>query len=215
MSDKRVIALQETYFKLMAEVTKRRKAGARVLPEDEQVLRALDYVSDLSEIKVIIIGQDPYPTPGHANGLAFSVNKEVSPLPPTLQNIFSEIETDVGVVNTCGDLEPWAKQGVILLNRILTVEAEKPKSHGELGWKRYTEMLIKYIDVNTSNLVFILWGQDAHILEQFVNTTKHCILKAPHPSPLAARRGFFGCKHFSKCNEYLRSIGKSEIDWRT
>jgi len=187
--------------------------GTRIYPEVHQILRAFD-MTKFEDVKVVILGQDPYPTAGHANGLAFSVSPTLDKLPKSLQNIYKELEDDVGVKRTTGDLTAWASQGVLLLNTVFTVEEGKPKSHEGLGWEALSDEAIHRLSMNRENIVFVLWGKKAQEKEHIIDTSKHLVLKCPHPSPLSARRGFFGCKHFSKINEYLKARGKQEIDWR-
>jgi len=163
----------------------------------------------LDSIKVIILSQDPYHGDGQANGLAFSVNKDVK-IPPSLRNIYKEIKEDCGYENKSGDLTPWANQGVFLLNTILTVEKSKPESHKDIGWDIFTDNTIKYLSMSKENLVFMLWGNHAKGKEELIDNDKH----STHPSPFSSYRGFFGCKHFSKCNEYLLNKGLKPIDWR-
>lgn len=187
--------------------------GVRIYPEVHQILRAFDETK-FDDVKVVILGQDPYPTEGHANGLAFSVSPMLDKLPKSLQNIYKELEEDTGIVRKTGDLSSWAKQGVLLLNTIFTVEEGKPKSHEGLGWEALSDEAIHKLSQNRENIVFVLWGKKAQAKEHMIDTDKHLVLKAAHPSPLSARNGFFGCKHFSKINEYLRKHGKQEIDWK-
>jgi len=187
-------------------------AGKVVLPSVSNIMAALDYTS-FDNVKVVILGQDPYPTKGHANGLAFSVSKNVSPLPKSLQNIYKELDTDVGVNRSSGDLTDWARQGVLLLNTTLTVIEGKPASHSAIGWSSLTKEIIERLNNEKTNLVFILWGKHAQDMCKDVDQTKHLVLKSAHPSPLSSYRGFFGSKPFSKTNEYLRSHNLQEISW--
>jgi len=171
------------------------------------------FTTDLNEVKVVILGQDPYHTPGAAEGLAFSVPPS-QPIPPSLINIYKEIDNDIGQhKNPSGSLRNWQKQGVLLLNTVLTVEAHKPKSHSGKGWETFTTAVISYLNENCDNLVFILWGRDARNKKSLIDGSRHLILEAAHPSPLSAYNGFFGCKHFSKTNEYLKKHGKVPIGW--
>ena len=168
----------------------------------------------LSEIKAVILGQDPYHEPNQAHGLCFSVKKGV-PLPPSLQNIYKEIESDLGIREPdCGDLTKWAQSGVLLLNTTLTVREHAANSHSKCGWAWFTDSVIKLISDNTENTVFILWGGNARSKTPLIDAQKHLILQSVHPSPLSAYNGFFGCKHFSKTNEYLTAHGKMPIDWQ-
>jgi len=189
------------------------KRGKVILPKPSLWFNALNS-TPLDSVKVVIIGQDPYPTIGHPHGLAFSVLPDVKPLPKSLQNIFKELKDDLGVDNFhTGYLMPWAKQGVLLLNAILTVEANKSNSHHKKGWEIFTDRVIDIINEKLENVVFILWGAYAQRKGVNIDQSKHLILKAPHPSPLSAFRGFFGSRPFSKTNNYLIKNGKSPIDW--
>lgn len=188
-------------------------AGINVLPPIHQFLRAFDE-TPFDDVKVVILGQDPYPTAGHANGLAFSVNACLQPLPKSLKNIYKELEDDMGIHKTCGSLLGWAKQGVFLLNTVLTVTEGKAGSHSGNGWETLTYEAIQRLSSDRNNLVFILWGKKAQLYASNVDETKHLVIKAPHPSPLAAYRGFFGSKPFSRTNEYLLQHSIQEIDWR-
>ena len=167
----------------------------------------------LNELKAVILGQDPYHEPGQAHGLCFSVKKGVS-LPPSLQNIYKEIENDLGIKEpNCGDLTKWAQSGVLLLNATLSVREHIANSHSKCGWAWFTDEVIKLVSQNTQNTVFILWGGNARSKAPLIDKTKHLILQCAHPSPLSAYNGFFGCRHFSKTNEYLISHGKNPVDW--
>ncbi|MCH5143006.1 MAG: uracil-DNA glycosylase [Clostridiales bacterium] len=167
----------------------------------------------LNELKAVILGQDPYHEPGQAHGLCFSVKKGVH-LPPSLQNIYKEIGDDLGIKEPdCGDLTKWAKSGVLLLNATLTVREHLANSHSKCGWAWFTDEVIKLVSANTENTVFILWGGNARSKAPLIDKDKHLILQCAHPSPLSAYNGFFGCKHFSKTNEYLSSHGKKPVDW--
>jgi uracil-DNA glycosylase len=166
-----------------------------------------------NRVKVVILGQDPYHGPGQAHGLCFSVPDGI-PAPPSLINIFKEIGADLGVpVSPRTDLTPWARQGVLLINAILTVRANQASSHQNKGWEKFTDAVIRAISENRSNIIFLLWGNYAIAKESLIDTSRHFILKAAHPSPLSASRGFFGCRHFSKTNEILRDLGLKEINW--
>jgi uracil-DNA glycosylase len=184
-----------------------------VFPEKDRVFNAFN-LTDYNNLKVVIIGQDPYYNEGQANGLAFSTHKN-TPIPKSLRNIFIELQSDVGIdYPQHGDLSKWAKQGVLLLNNVLTVRKGNPGSHRNLGWEIFTERVLKELNHYPRRLVYLLWGNDAIKKSQFIDTNKHCILKAPHPSPLSAHRGFFGCKHFSQVNKLLNKQGIQEIDWQ-
>ena len=185
--------------------------GSVILPPSDQIFNAL-YKTSLHDTKVVIIGQDPYHNKGQANGLSFSVNPGIK-IPPSLVNIFKELRDDLGCeMPSDGDLLNWAKQGVLLLNSILSVEAGKPGSHANKGWEIFTDCLIEELNKKT-NLVFILWGNYALKKGTSIDGNKHLILRSPHPSPLSSHKGFFGCKHFSKTNNYLTKKGKIPIYW--
>lgn len=184
-----------------------------VFPPKESVLKSLQ-LTPIENIKVVILGQDPYHGEGEANGLAFSVNKGVR-IPPSLKNIYKELKDDLGIeIPTHGDLSNWAKQGVLLLNSVLTVIKDRPGSHKNIGWQEYTDSLISEISKNRDHIVFILWGNYAQSKTPLIDTNKHLIISSPHPSPFSARKGFFGSKPFSKSNEWLKKKGIKEIDWR-
>ena len=184
-----------------------------VFPKDSQIFRAFD-LCPFDEVKVVILGQDPYPTRGHAHGLCFSVEPDVRPFPKSLNNIFKEIKDDLGKpVPPDGNLERWAKQGVLLLNTVLTVEEGKPDSHKGLGWEKFTDAVIQKINSEKADVVFMLWGSKAIAKAEMIDSSRHLILKSVHPSPLSAHRGFYGCKHFSKANDFLRMLEKTVIDW--
>ncbi|MCQ2381844.1 MAG: uracil-DNA glycosylase [Clostridia bacterium] len=170
-------------------------------------------LTPLKDVKCVILGQDPYHEPGQAHGLCFSVKSGVQ-IPPSLQNIFKEINDDLNIKQPqCGDLTKWAKNGVLLLNTTLTVRAHHANSHANCGWAWFTDAVIKLISDNTQNTVFLLWGSNARSKIPLIDTTKHLILQCAHPSPLSVYRGFYGCKHFSKTNEYLLAHNKTPIDW--
>lgn len=189
-----------------------KKIGSNVFPPYEEIFKALT-LTPFEKIKVVILGQDPYHGEGEANGLAFSVNKGIK-LPPSLRNIFKELKDDVGVdTPNHGDLSSWAKQGVLLLNSILTVEKDKPASHRNIGWEEYTDSIIKEISNKKEHTVFILWGNYAQSKEYLIDTNRHLVIKSTHPSPFSARKGFFGSKPFSRTNEYLSKHGIPIIDW--
>lgn len=200
-------------FKKLAEFVRQECKSKEVFPKPQDVFRAF-WLTTFTQVKVVILGQDPYHDVGQAHGLCFSV-PEGKTLPPSLKNIYKEIETDLNVKKdfTKGNLETWAKQGVFLLNAILTVVAHTPASHRGEGWEDFTDTVIKKLSVEKENLVFILWGNYARSKKVLIDTNKHLVLEAPHPSPFSAYSGFFGCRHFSKCNEYLREKGKGEIVW--
>lgn len=199
------------YFKELADFLHQEYKTKTIFPPKKLVFSA--FTTDLSDVKVVILGQDPYHTPGAAEGLAFSVPSS-QPVPPSLINIYKEIDSDIGShKNSSGSLRNWQKQGILLLNTVLTVEAHKPKSHSNKGWETFTTAVISYLNIHKDNLVFILWGRDARNKKSLIDSSRHLILEAAHPSPLSAYNGFFGCKHFSKCNKYLEEHGKTPIEW--
>lgn len=184
-----------------------------VYPPGNQIFSAFSH-TPFNAVKVVIVGQDPYHGPGQANGLCFSVAPGLK-LPPSLQNIYKEIESDIGLpMSKNGDLRSWANQGVFLLNTTLTVRAGSPASHHGKGWERFTDAAIKALSNERDGLVFLLWGKPAQSKEKLIDATKHFILKAAHPSPLSAYNGFFGCRHFSKANKILLDLGKTPIHWQ-
>jgi len=200
------------YFENLAEFVRQEYKQKTIYPPAKYIFNAFDHCN-FDDLKVVIIGQDPYHGPGQANGLCFSVNDDV-PMPPSLKNIFSEIKSDLGKdLPESGNLERWALQGVLLLNATLTVQARSPGSHQNKGWEEFTDAVIRIISEEKEHVVFVLWGAYAQKKGAVVDGDKHLILEAPHPSPFSADRGFFGCKHFSKANEYLESKGKEPIDW--
>lgn len=204
---------QKDYYKKLKEEIDKRYETTTVFPEKQNIFKAF-YLTKLDNLKVVILGQDPYHGFGQAQGLAFSTPANIKN-PPSMQNILKEIQSDLGKKSICedGDLTPWAKQGVLLLNTILTVEEAKPKSHHNLGWEVFTDNIIKYISDNCEDTIFILWGSPAISKIKLIDTKKHHILTAPHPSPLSSYRGFFGCKHFSQTNNILKSLNKEAIIW--
>ena len=194
-------------------LTEQLLAGKTIYPDREHWFRALNATA-LGDVKVVILGQDPYHGPKQAQGLSFSVPEQMK-LPPSLRNIFKEQKTDLGLENTSGDLTRWSKQGVLLLNAVLTVEASKAGSHAKRGWERITDAAIEAVSDEGRDVVFLLWGAYAQKKSALIDQSKHLILAAPHPSPLSAHQGWFGCQHFSKTNEFLKSRGKALIDWAT
>lgn len=189
------------------------KYPGAIFPKGSQIFRAFD-ACPFDKVKVVIIGQDPYPTPGHAHGLCFSVEPNVSPLPRSLNNIYKELQSDLGIEpSKNGDLNHWALQGVLLLNSVLTVRSGQPDSHANKGWEQFTDAVIDQLNQSAEGIVYLLWGSKAINKAKMVDRNRNLILTAPHPSPLSAHRGFFGCKHFSKTNEYLRSKNKEFIRW--
>ena len=204
---------EKEYYKKLHEEIEKKYENSIVFPEKQNIFKAFS-LTKLENLKVVILGQDPYHGFGQAQGLAFSTPKEIKN-PPSMVNILKEISDDLGTKSLCedGDLTPWAKQGVLLLNTILTVEEGKPKSHHNLGWEIFTDNIIKYISDNCKDIVFILWGSPAIAKTKLINKSKHHILTSPHPSPLSSYRGFFGSKHFSKTNEILTNLKKEPINW--
>ena len=199
------------YFKELAKFLHEEYEHKIIYPKKSLVFSA--FTTDLNEVKVVILGQDPYHTPGAAEGLAFSVPNS-QPIPPSLINIYNEIDADIGRHNNPrGSLRNWQRQGVLLLNTVLTVEAHKAGSHRGKGWETFTTATIEYLNKVRPHLVFILWGRDARNKKSLIDASRHLILESPHPSPLSAYAGFFGNHHFSKCNEFLRSNGMTPIDW--
>lgn len=210
------IALQKQfkapYFSELKQFLVEEKKKNIVYPPGPQIFSAFNH-TPFNKVKVVIIGQDPYHGAGQANGLCFSVSSGIKQ-PPSLVNIFKEIHSDMGLpIPESGNLEPWADQGVLLLNATLTVRANTPGSHQNKGWEIFTDAVIKYLSENKKGLVFLLWGRFAQAKEVLIDSSKHYILKAAHPSPFSAYNGFFGCKHFSKTNELLRKQGLAEINW--
>lgn len=202
----------QSFERLKAFLVEDRKQN-KVFPPAKLIFNAFN-LTPFSHVKVVIIGQDPYHGEGQAHGLCFSVPDGIKP-PPSLVNIFKEISRDLGyAVPKSGNLEQWAKQGVLLLNATLTVRANQAGSHQGKGWEEFTDAVIKSISDHLDGVVFLLWGNYAQAKASIIDTQKHLILKAVHPSPLSAHRGFIGCGHFSKTNEYLLSLGKEPIDWK-
>ena len=201
------------YFaELVAELHRQKREGAVIFPPGGQIFRAFE-LCPLPALKVVILGQDPYHGYGQATGLSFSVPANV-PAPPSLKNIFKEIESDLGIqMSGCPDLTPWAEQGVLLLNAVLTVRAGEPTSHSRIGWQEFTDAVIRTISERCEGVVFMLWGNYARSKAALIDSSRHFVLEAAHPSPLA-RGAFFGCRHFSKANSLLISEGKTPIDWR-
>lgn len=205
---------EEPYFKaILKTIEGERAAGQIVYPRNADIFNALA-LTPFHAVRVVILGQDPYHGPNQAHGLAFSVQRGIPP-PPSLVNIFKELRGDLGIAPPeHGCLEAWAKQGVLLLNATLTVRAGAPQSHANLGWERFTDTIIRALNEKREHLVFMLWGGSAQKKGAMIDGQRHCILTAPHPSPLSAHRGFIGCRHFSLANSYLSSHGLTEIDWR-
>ena len=218
---------QNYYCQLQSEVAKQRAQGTIIFPEEKDVFRAFEF-TDLADIKTVILGQDPYhgissqPSTKHngstsipqAHGLAFSVQAGVK-VPPSLVNIYKELTTDINgfVAPSHGNLTPWAEQGVLLLNTVLTVQQGQAHSHAKLGWETFTDKIIAQINQHNNGCVFILWGAHAQKKGRNIDDKKHLVLNGPHPSPLSAYRGFFGCRHFSQANAWLSQQGKQAINW--
>lgn len=203
---------EQAYFAELAAFVKKEYKSGTIYPAPKNIFRAFD-LCPFEKVKVIILGQDPYHGARQANGLAFAVDEREA-IPPSLKNIFKEIENDIGtLVHTDGDLSRWAKQGVLLLNATLTVRAGAAGSHQQQGWEQFTDAVIRILSEKREHLVFMLWGNYAKAKGAHIDRTKHLVLEAPHPSPFSAASGFFGCKHFSKANAYLAAHGLEPIDW--
>ncbi|XOV68637.1 MAG: uracil-DNA glycosylase [Fluviicola sp.] len=203
------------YFKNLVSFVKEeyQKYPGGIFPEGSQIFRAFD-ACPLDKVKVVILGQDPYPTKGHAHGLCFSCEPDVRPLPKSLKNIYKELQSDLGIEPPeNGDLNRWAEQGVFLLNASLTVREGQPESHAGKGWEQFTDAVIQTLNEKKTKVVYLLWGSKAQRKAENVDEANNLILRAPHPSPLSAHRGFFGSKPFSRCNAYLKQAGLEEIDW--
>lgn len=200
------------YFEELVEFVRSEYAAGVVYPAGANIFRAFDKCP-FDKLKVVIIGQDPYHGPGQANGLCFSVGEGV-PFPPSLQNILREVSTDTGAsMPTSGELERWAEQGVLLLNAVLTVRAHQAASHAGHGWETFTDAVVRAIAERKEGIVYMLWGSYAQRKGAIADPQKNLVLRAVHPSPLSAYRGFFGCRHFSQANDYLRSVGRETIVW--
>ena len=205
--------IQKDYYQELQAFVQKRRAEVRVFPDEKNVFNALE-LTPFESVKVVILGQDPYHGFGQAHGLSFSVQKGI-PLPPSLKNIYKELREDIGgELPTEGDLSHWAKQGVLLLNTVLTVEEGNANSHKGIGWERLTNRLIESLNELNHPVIFILWGKPAQDKETLITNPNHIILKAPHPSPLSAYRGFFGSKPFSRVNDILIQQGQSPIRWK-
>lgn len=193
-------------------LTTEKQAGKTIFPAEENYFRALD-LTPLDDVKVVILGQDPYHGDGQAHGLSFSVQKGVK-IPPSLRNIYKELQSDIGMETPeHGFLENWARQGVLMLNTCLSVEKANAGSHQGKGWEEFTDAVIQCVNNNCDDIVFLLWGSHAEKKADMIDQGRHCVLQAPHPSPFSAYRGFLGSQHFSKTNEYLKQAGKTPIDW--
>lgn len=204
---------EQEYFKELTDFVKKEYKEGKVYPAPKNIFRAFE-LCPFDKVKVVILGQDPYHGTGQANGLSFAVEEHL-PLPPSLQNIFKELESDLGPLrNRSGDLTRWAKQGVLLLNATLTVRAHQAGSHQDRGWERFTDAVIRALSEGREHLVFVLWGNYAKAKGAHIDRSKHLVLEAPHPSPFSAASGFFGSSPFSKANAYLEAHGETPIDWR-
>ncbi len=205
---------QDYMQELTSFLDQEKKQGRDILPNETQWFNALN-ATPLQEVKVLILGQDPYPTLGHAHGLCFSALDPIAPLPKSLQNIYKELKSDLNIDNThTANLQPWTEQGVLLLNTILTVEKGKANAHKNKGWERFTDKIIQVVNDKCEHIVFILWGAYAQKKSKFIDGSKHLIIKDPHPSPLSAYRGFWGSKPFSRVNTYLKKHHQDVINWQ-
>lgn len=202
---------EKNYFKQLDAFIAQERQTKTIFPKQEYVFNAFQ-LCPLANVKVVILGQDPYFNDNQAHGLSFSVLADEK-LPPSLKNMYKELASDLTIIRQTGDLTHWAKQGVLLLNAVLTVEKGKPNSHANCGWERFTDAVIQYVNDTQNNVVFVLWGSYAQKKETLITNETHLILKAPHPSPLSAYRGFFGSQPYSKINAYLIANGKTPIDW--
>ena len=199
------------YFTTLWEKVKEEYQTTKCFPPKNQIFRAIE-LTPFEEVKVVIIGQDPYHNDNQANGLCFSVSDKVT-APPSLKNIFKELEDDLGIKKTSNELEIWAKQGVLLLNNTLTVRAHEANSHKDLGWEQFTDFIIKEISDKKENVVFVLWGAFAQKKAGLIDASKHFIIQSAHPSPFSVHKGFFGSRPFSKINQFLEEKGKEPINW--
>ena len=204
---------KKEYFLKLKEILEEEYKNYTVYPPKKDILNAF-LLTPYSEVKVVLLGQDPYHQRGQAHGLAFSVNYGIK-TPPSLVNMYKELQDDLGLyIPNNGFLEKWAKQGVLLLNTTLTVRDSEANSHSKIGWQTFTDNIIKKLNEREKPVIFILWGNNAKAKEKFIDTNKHYILKGVHPSPLSANKGFLGCKHFSEVNRILKDLNQKEIDWQ-
>lgn len=204
---------KKPYYRDLYEKVKDEYAHHRIFPDSRELFAAFE-LTDIKDVKAVILGQDPYHGEGQAQGLCFSVKPGIE-IPPSLVNIYKELHSDLGLkIPNNGCLVPWAKQGVLLLNTVLTVRAHQAFSHRGIGWEQFTDAAIRALDQEDRPMVFMLWGKPAQEKAAMLHNPRHLILKAPHPSPLSASRGFFGCRHFSQCNAFLKAHGVSPIDWQ-
>lgn len=205
---------RKPYYKELFQFVKEEYNRTVIYPPSEDIFNAL-HLTPLHEVKVLILGQDPYHNDNQAHGLSFSVPLSQKEIPPSLQNIYQELHDDLGCeIPNNGYLEKWAKQGVLLLNTVLTVRAHQANSHKGHGWEQFTDAIIQAVNAQERPIVYLLWGKPAQSKIPMLTNPKHLILQAPHPSPLSAYRGFFGCKHFSRANAFLEANGESPIDWQ-
>ncbi len=204
---------EKAYFKKILKFIEQERAKGKIIyPANKDIFNALKF-TPLDKVKIVIIGQDPYHGPNQAHGLCFSVQSGI-PLPPSLRNIYKELNQDLGIpISKDGSLVNWGKQGVLLLNDVLSVQAHNAHSHAKIGWQNFTDKIISIVNEYTNGTIFLLWGAHAKKKGSVIDGSKHHILTAPHPSPLSAHRGFFGCKHFSEANRILKKAGLVEIDW--
>lgn len=204
----------KSYFQQIVTFIKMEKAAGKIIYPPGQLIFNAFYKTPFDEVKVVLLGQDPYHNKGQAHGLSFSVPRGV-PLPPSLINIFKELKADIGIeIPDNGDLENWATQGVLLLNASLSVRQNEPGSHSKIGWLQFTDNVIEKLSEQKKGIVFLLWGKFAQDKQSIIDETKHFVLKAAHPSPFSADKGFFGCRHFSKTNELLTAQNKKPINWK-
>lgn len=204
---------KKEYYKKLYKTVKNEYETRTIYPPSDEIFTAFE-LTPLSDVKVLILGQDPYHEPGQAHGLSFSVKPGVD-IPPSLLNIYKELNDDLGLyIPNNGFLTKWASQGVLMLNTVLTVRAHQANSHKGIGWEEFTDAAIRALNNEDRPIVYMLWGAPAGRKKEMLNNSKHLVLTSPHPSPLSAYRGFFGCKHFSRCNEFLRNNGLKEIDWQ-
>lgn len=205
---------QKPYYKELYNFVKEEYSSKVVYPPSDDIFNAM-HLTPLNDVKVLLLGQDPYHNVNQAHGLSFSVLPSQPEIPPSLQNIYKELNSDLGCyIPNNGYLEKWAKQGVLLLNTVLTVRAHEANSHKGMGWEKFTDAIIQAVNAQDRPIVYLLWGKPAQSKIPMLNNPKHLILKAPHPSPLSAYRGFFGCRHFSQANEFLKANGVEPIDWQ-
>ena len=205
---------RKPYYKELYKFVKKEYETSVIYPPSDEIFTAF-HLTPLSEVKVLILGQDPYHEPNQAHGLSFSVPVDQKQIPPSLQNIYKELHEDIGCyIPDNGNLVKWAKQGVLMLNTVLTVRAHQANSHKGRGWEQFTDAIIQAVNAKDTPVVYMLWGSPAQTKIPVLTNPKHLILKSVHPSPLSAYRGFFGCRHFSKCNEFLEANGLAPIDWQ-